>query len=398
MPKGYRLILNNEAALTVLPTGVVKIRESKKIFDRVIAGDNLGDEERAYKAQIAYRHECVHFLQTFTTAYVFNYCEQVRGLAVQFSRWLNDKERKESDLTELTSILNQLEGDLDRETGDRIGVSPRQLMEAAAVIESIRSLHSDIDIFKLLEEIPKHTDMVLYSRVLGSMLRALGPNAAINLTPIIVFLALNATDPGATFNNIINHLFEYPLSSLDKFGPFDVIDIFAPDIEGSLISAFAKGTCISKSPFWNDVGITFARSGPLKHMHLVAAYPSSILAKSSWSEQLDVSIRKCVPPIVAFEDGVGAFQGILEDWTEKQIRGLIIANEIIGAMYRIGLNVDYKTLCLQFDCPARSNALCHMAYPPAPPPIGKWEDCSFRDTFQSISGETPESFAERYKL
>ncbi|MEW6736668.1 MAG: hypothetical protein AB1489_35595 [Acidobacteriota bacterium] len=402
MPEGVRRILD-EAGLTILPTGIVKIRESYSIFFRVIAGDNVGDEERAYKAQVAYRHECVHFLQAVTTSYVFNYGEQVRSLAGQFCQWLSNKERDMNSIRELISLLNQLEGDLDRESGstpiDGIGVSPRQLMEATAIIESIRSLHPDIDVFRLLDEIPRHTNGVLYGRVLGITIRVFGPSTAINITPIIVFLALNALDPGTAFGEIVTHLFEeYPPSYLDKCGPADIMNLVAPNMDGSLISVFANGQRISMSPFWNDVGITFAKSGPLSQMYLVAAYTSSILAQSSWSKQIDETIRKCVPPIIMFEDGLGSIQGIGKDLTEGHLRGLLIATEMIGAMYRVGLNAGYETLCMQQDCPARSSALCHMAYPPAPSPIGRWEDCSFRDTFQSISGETPERFAERYGL
>lgn len=401
MPPPPRPILGNEAALTILPTGVVKIRESKQIFDRVISDENIDDNNRSYKAKIAYSHEFVHFFQSFTTAYVFNYCEKVRSLTVQFSKWLSNPERDAGAISPLTSILRQLENDLDHEIGsdpiDGIGVSPRQLMEATAVLESLRSLRPVIHIDELFEEIPRHTDGgVLYGRVLGVILRALGPSAAINLTPAIVFLALNDDQPGTAFSNIIAQLYEYPQSSLAKLSASEVLDTFAPNREGSLISQYAKERRLSKSPFWNDIGIMFAKSGNIDLLYLVAAYPSSILAESTWSKQLDPIVGKCVPPIIMFEDGMAHIQGIARDWSDEMVIALLTTNEIIGVMYRIGLDQGYETLCVHFDCPARASALCHMAYPPAPPSEGKWQHCGFRERFQAISGVKPEHFAQQY--
>ncbi|MCB1442575.1 MAG: hypothetical protein KDJ72_06085 [Methyloceanibacter sp.] len=394
----YRPILGHQAGLTILATGTIKFAESKRIFDRMFSDGDRSDYDRWYRAQITYRHEVVHFLQTFTTAKIFQYCERVRMAANEFQKWLGNKERDAAALKTLSSGLAALERDLERETGSdptgEGGVSARQLMEASAVLESLRSLTpSSLQITQLLDAIPQ-ANRRLYGRVIGIMACAFSPSVILNLTPALVYLSLNAEDSGRMFCGLVRTLGSLPISAVERITPAELLDSYVGNEKKSLISMFAAGERLSVSPFWNELGSAFAKCGSIDLLHRVAAYPSSLLTESNWSLQLDDRIKQVMPPIFMFEDGHGQICGLARSFSDETIRQLLCANAMIGAMYRVARNDDYYNFCGQHECPAYSYALCHMAYPLPPPPHGDWRQCCALRSFEELTGNAFQTFAQ----
>ena len=397
---GHRPILGNEAGLTILGSGVIKIRESLTIADKVLRGVSINDPDRAKRVNVVYRHEAIHYLQTYMTAFVFAHCEEVRGLSAKTALWLSDKSRDFNKLDELRDSLTSLEDEMRKPTGHAPcapdGVSALQLMEAAAVIESLRSL-TDITYAQVLQEISADTDGdVTYTGVLKVAERNLGAEATVRLVPTLVFIALNTEVPGETFSTMLARLADRDSREVASLRPQDMFDEFMRDRSGTLISAFAKGQRPSKSPFWNDVGVAFGSSGDLDLLHLIAANPASLLSESNWSKQLDQdSLANCSPVLAIYEDGRGKLMGAGKDWAASQVTTLLVVTEILGVMYRIGLQRNYEVFCRHLDCPDRASALCHMAYPPAPSPDGDWKECPFRDRFKKLTGDWPAEFAKK---
>jgi hypothetical protein len=400
MSQPHRWILRNEQALISLASGSIKMRESKRIFSQMLNRTLFNDDPSKDKAvRIATYHESIHFIQTFTTVSLFEYCEKVRSLTAEFAQWLQDAERDNQTLLRIANELNQVEDNMDRETGtdpiDGIGVSRRQLMEATAVIESLKAWNPDITIMEVSEAIPNHTDGgSLYGRVLGIGMRTLGLRA-IELLPGIVFWALNSDDPGGVFCDLIAQI-----SEASQIRQQDIILSFMQSMNSTLITEFAKGNRLSSSPFWNDIAIAYAQSGPIDVMHFAAAYPMHLLIQTSLSEHFKTKdiIDSVVPPLILFQDGTGSLVGRARSWTYDDMDGFLMINELTGALYRIAMTIEYENFCTHKDCPAWSLRLCHMAYPPDPPPNGSWHTCHFRSTFEEFTSMTPEELAAKYNL
>jgi hypothetical protein len=258
-------------------------------------------------------------------------------------------------------------------------------MEATAVLESLHTLDPNLTIDKLMNKLPTGDDT--YSRVFGIMIRALSPRATLKLTQMLVYSALNNAQPGDAFCKMVYKLSNVLLSQLDKKSPGDILDYFMAERENSLLDGFADNRRPSASPFWNKVGHAFATSGERRLMHLIAAYPSSLIAENNWSRQVGPGVKEAAPLMFAFEDGTGR---ITNELPNNDVTIILTANELIGVMYKVGADKGYETLCRQMNCPSRGTHLCHMAYPVAP--ADKWKNCGFRARFKQISGMLPEEF------
>lgn len=388
-----RVLLESQEGLTLIPAGVVKFRESYRVFRKIIVDrEDIGDPQRAHSLDVAIRHEAVHFVQSITAPYVFDYGEQVRKLALQAIKSLKEGAVGRPALAELRAGLARVEAGLDEEQGkssaDSVGVSPRQLMEAVAVVESLRSLVVDLDVMQVLEHVPRGREGVTYGRVLGLMVRQLGPSPTIQLTSSLCYLALSSPRPGETFVAMLETLARQPASDIARLRAGDPFDVFAFNVKSGLLAAAAGGQRVSLFPMWNEYVRDFAQSGPLAVVHRVAGNPSTLLAKTNWSEQLDTKKNADigVSPLAMFSDGYARVMGRAKNWDNTAVTAFVGQAALIGAGLRVLSRADVFQPCAHSACPVHSTRLCHFYYPP--PPESDWHECSFRPMLEGVTGKT----------
>jgi hypothetical protein len=388
-----RVLLESQEGLTLIPAGVVKFRESYRVFRKVFVDrEDIGDPQRAHSLEVAIRHEAAHFVQSITAPYVFDYGEQVRKLALQAITCLKEGAPGVHALAELRARLARINVSLDEEQGkfsaDGVGVSPRQLMEAVAVIESLRSLIVDLDVRQVLEHLPRGRAEITYGRVLGLMVRQLGPSPTIHLTSSVCYLALSSPRPGETFVAMLETLARQPASEIAKLRAGDPFDVFAFNVKSGLLAVAAAGQRVSVFPMWNEYVRDFAQSGPLAVVHRVASNPSTLLAKTNWSEQLDTKkiAEIGVPPLAMFSDGYAQVMGRAKYWDNAAVMAFIGQAALIGAGVRVLSRADVFQPCAHSACPVHATRLCHFYYPP--PPESDWRECSFRPMLEGVTGKT----------
>jgi hypothetical protein len=399
----FRFILSNERGSLSYSTGVVRVRGHLSTED---ASWPQGDD-------LTLMHEMVHQIHALTTPFLFAYCEDYRHLVSEFGRWLAAGPGPDEFIGELRQTLGAMEQALDREWGadpvDGLGFSARQLIEGAATVEPIRPMFNSYT----AEFTPENAVACLkrlktwvngdptYLKAIGALCRVLGPGDGLRLFSTLVFVALHNERPGEAFATMLRQLDERPSRSR-QMKPADVIDAFLPSGYSSLILRFANGEALSRAPLWNTAGRTFARSGPINVVHLVAANPASLLFGANWSSALDRgAIGAATPFLTITEDGRAKVGGPLNELPEAELRnvvlGLTVGDELTGVMLRLGRpNRQIRNACVHTACPEYKGHLCSLAYPP--PNNGHWSDCNFRQRFPKYAGMTLSDFAGRYGL
>ena len=377
-----RTLLEGEAGLTIMPMGIVKLRESKAYFDNVLLGkDNGADPERTNTVNTAFRHETVHHIQSFTTAFVFKHCEEIRRFSYTFLKDIKQGGNIKDILGEARPIFKSIMSDLYSESS---GISAIQLMEGAAVIEAHRSQYPIQNVNELWNFMQiVSTLSTTYSRTLNIMNIEFGPIPMFNLTSTLCYLALNAPKPGDAFIIMVKELANLPPSQVEKMSAVNLFEMFAPKgLDESLLSMAKRGERISKTNLWSDIAKNFADCGELTHVHLAAANPSSLFAKTKLSDKLDVNLLRSTayPLIIMFQDGLGRINDDMLD--EKQAEALFQATSLVGAVIRLMRGKDEGPFvpCTKDDCPVKETRLCHYHYPPKPG--DDFSACSFHELFK----------------
>lgn len=384
-----RTILEGEIGLLIMPMGVAKFREFLQYFDSLSAGGEAdGDAERAYRIRVAFNHELVHLLQSITTPVGFHYCEDIRFIAGQLLKYINEGAKLEDVIPAARAEYATIVRGMTKRTG-RAGqagrsVSANDLLEAMAVIESVRSIVSNVDIPAVLAALPQEDKIVDYRRVLEILQSSLRSVATVNLASTVCFLSLSSKEPGETFAAIVNRLATTNALRTCK-SPLNLFEVFAPDLSESLISTFANGVKHSKAMIWNQLGSAFASSGEIRLVHLCAAHPSSLLAETNWSKQLDYSkLSNIQPTLSIFPDGAKANPLL------TQIGTFLRATSLVGAALSAMSDLRPRAVCGKLDCPVNKTGLCHYHHPP--PPDSDWKECAFHDLFQNAFRRTAEEF------
>ena len=414
MPGEFRPILRNEAGLTILATGVLKIRESKAILDKVIDGEPIDDPARERRALVVLHHELIHFFQSFTTGYLFEYCEKVRRLTVDTVTWLRDPDRDQAGLdhirTELTKLDDALRLPAGQAPDETEGVSVLQLMEAAAVVESLKALDPAVTLSAIYREVESSTGAQnsTYTRALKITEKVVGSEATVRLLPTLAFLALNTSEPGAVFCDFLDTLTEVEPARIAELHPFDVLNNNLPDKRKTIIAAFAQRQRPSKSPFFNDVGLQFAASADNNPdiLHFAAANPHVLFGpfRSGGPDvavvtrlrglDLDAIASQCFPPLTMYEDGTGTLGGLAGDWPHDQIEALFATNALIGAMYRLALKRDYDIFCEHRDCPDRKPGALPHGEPTSAATRGHLGRVWIQEPIQGLHGTVPSRFRQ----
>jgi len=384
-PPVFRPVLEGESGLTILPFGVIKFRETKAFWDKSLAAGRVAvsaDSARNHRLHVTIGHELTHFIQSFTTAFVFKFAEDVRFLITQSVRYLAQGERPENLLPAVRKEYAEISGRMDLKEGTH-KTSGRELMEDMAVLESIRFHFVQADAELIASEIPSDER---YGNVIAILSDLMSPETVLRIGSTICFISLNTEHPGVAFSAITSHIATLPATKRDDLKALDIFSFFFADLSNTLISASARGEKISSWNTWNSVSYKFANISNIRMVHLIAANPSSLLAKSSWSEGIsDDALRNSTPLLTYFSDGQGLGNPILEG-NFKQYHDMV---SLSGALLTLveKPNVQPFVTCPVVDCPVKPTGLCHNHYPH--PRGTSWKECSFPRLFQDVFRTDP---------
>lgn len=395
---GYRPVLQAESGTTLLASGTIRFAEVQKFIENP---DLLMDEERKLQAGLARAHEFVHFIQTFTTAYIFRFAESVRRLTTDFATLISSPNMDPGHLVAIIDEIRNLERLHDLPSDplplDGAELTARQVWESVAIIESHRAWNPDVSFADLAQDVAVNSrSSTVYSAVLGTMVRHLCDGCAVNLTPPLAYVALNTEKPGESMAWLINELYGRPHSEVHGMNAQQILNEYASGmaVEG-IIAAFANGARPSRSEYYNELGYRFSSAGSMPDMIMIATHPSLVLRDSRLSRRLDQQkIEFCTPPLVIYSDGRGR-EGKLVQELDAQGPVVLMLDELIGVLYASAFPARYTTACQQTKCPTHESGACHLAYPQDPEIFESWRDCPFRIRFESISGQPPEAFLER---
>lgn len=399
----FRFVISNERGSLSYSSGVVRVRGLPLPTEGT---SGLWPTGGPLRDDLTLMHEMVHQLHAMTTPFLFRYCEDYRHLASEFGRWLKADPRPDEVISELRQTLADMEQDLDGEWGadpfDGLGFSARQLIEGAASVEPLRPMADEDGAVACLTRLRSwvHGNPT-YVRAIDAVCRVLGPEDGLRLFSTLVFVALHDERPGETFAIRLRELNERPGRSRQMTSA-EVIDAYLPPDYSSLILRFANGEAVSRAPLWNTAGRTFARSGPIDVVHLVAANPSSLLFGSNFGSELDPNaVGAVLPFLTIMENGRARLGGVLSNLPEAELRNavfsLTVVDELTGVMLRLGLpDRKIRNACVHTTCPEYKGHLCSLAYPP--PNNGHWSDCVFRQRFPEFFGMTLSDFASQYGL
>jgi hypothetical protein len=394
-PTGRRSLVNGELGSTVLMSGTVRVAEVSYAFsDRAMQED----PERAEMAWWTLRHELVHTLQALSCLFLATHSRAVRSQVGTFRSALQDHDVAvaQSVLTE----IRRLDALLDEETGadgiDGIGVSVRQLMEGAALVEAERA-RSSVLTMAHLPRLVRDAATPLYGRAFGIVLRNLGPEPAMKLLPALVFVALNTPEPGEAFSGMVRGLEEWRPSDLARLGPADIVERSADGDRYGPLSSICEGP-VTHNAIWDGLLGAWASSGPPAAVALSAACPSVLMGADSESlfgrdlvAELELAaFAGGLPLLTLYGDGRGRASRWVDGLPEGTITALFSSDELLGLMHSLALpERRFANVCSHKACPAHRFQVCQLAYPPAPE--AHYEECGFRHRIHQLAGMPLES-------
>lgn len=381
-------LLAGDSGRTFASMGLVILRESKGFFQRVISNPPK-PEKRDYEATLAWRHETIHFIQSISTAFLYNH--SLASVKYAFNVLDN--------LKNFLSIKNKttaFESTIKALSAREYGLSVRDLLEGVAVIESFRMNTPNPNVLNFLkfrdDLFPGGNDSC-YRKSFDYLSQRIDQSIAYHLISPLSFVALQSDNPPKSYVTIIEDLsINTSLDDLIQATIPEMFTHFGMNIHDHLLYNLNSVPLKLRHPILYECAKNAVDHLDIIDLIEMAARPSLI----EYSEISREAIESLLPPMVAFSSSPGAK---LEGMTfglakqEKEIGQLIMHTVgLIGAAERLTLFKESSDL-FQFcphsaSCPHYASALCFNYFSPPSIKLG-YANCGFIRFFESRAKMEP---------
>ena len=380
-----RVILMNDSARTFPSAGFVAIRESKTYIEKILS-NTPKDNGRDYEAIMAIRHEMIHFLHSFTTAYLYNHAvEMVRyafNILDHFPEFLASKNQK----TPLESVIDKLEL---RE----YGISVRDILEGVAVVESYKMNTPNPNVEDFLKKRDHYfsgREDSYYCRSFDYLSEKVSQEFAYHLLAPLSFLSLQFDNPPKYFQIIVeDNLPGLSLEKLIRASVPELYECFGMDINKHILFALDDLPPNMKHPVLLECAVYAASSCGVWNLLEFAARPS--LIELSRIKPEPECLDGLMPPLLVTSSSPGSklqalYFGVARN--DREMSALMIRLQgLIGAAERLTKWKDKSLPTPQFcpqqgNCPHHKSALCFEYFAPPSIELG-YKNCGFIRDFES---------------
>lgn len=366
------------------------MRESKAFFEHTISNSPTPDS-RNFEALLGWSHELIHFIQSISTNYLYNYSLSTLKYAFNvldnFQEFLSIKKRTTffEDAVKALSVRDN-------------GLSVRDLLEGVATFESFNMTLREPTEIEFLEFREKFTlgngdNCYWNSFDYLSDHGDLDESFSYNLLSPLSFMALQSDNPPRSFKAIVDDIL--PTLSLDEVVDANVPELFSlfgMDIRNHLLSNLNSMPIEMQNPILYSSAKYAVNALGLPRLLEIAARPSII--KSIVGQE---TIEALYPPLVAFSSTPGSKLWGMTFGVCKQDRKLaelmMRTTGLIGAAERLTLLKDgprpYQFCPHTSDCPHSPSALCFNYFAPPSIELG-YKNCRFIRFFESRTGMKPD--------
>jgi hypothetical protein len=375
-------IIEDAEGITFTSTGLIAIREHADFVDNALNG-LASDTPRAFRLVMTINHEAVHFIQCFTTAFLYSYSLSLFDLTL---RVIENIRRGFVSKGAVAHFREAFAGRVEQFKSRNGGFSAIDLVEAMAVTEGYRATVTDN-----LNN-PRHFHQFLitsfpnpkseYRRVIDFITRRFGESAGYNLTPRLCFLALNTESPSENLQYFVEWLKEVPSGDVASLTATELLEFFDMDLP-ILETAHQEFPEKPPHPILDPYIKALAATGPLQDRYEFAAQPGT------WLRTKYVPERKMLlPPFIVASGGRGWIMGLASEWSGDKQALVLQATATIGACLMLLSGDTPYQACRHTECPVHQSALCYSWF--AKPHALPWTECSFPWAMNDLFGRSVE--------
>jgi hypothetical protein len=391
-------LLAGDSGRTFAYAGLVVIRESKTYFERVISHPPTRDS-RDFEVVNAFEHELIHFIQSISTAYLYNYSSAMVRHAFSILRHYEQLPSIREERTLFEATARALSSRKDRT------FSVRDLLEGVAVVESFKITDPSPTVERFIgfrnEYFPGNYNSS-YRRTFDYLGETIGATAAYSLLAPLSFIALQSGNPPDAFITIVDNVLSSDLS-VEQLERADMVELFAlleMDIRDHLLYRLDSVPSSHRNPITHECAKYSADLIGVSRLLEIAGRPSRIEDAGLTLDE----VHSLFPPIIAYSSTPGTkLEGTTFGVARKDAGlGAFIMYTVglIGAVERMTLYRDSSALH-QFcphstGCPYYTTGLCFNYF--APPSIGLgYRDCGFVRVFENQTGAKPDEVWSKLK-